>query len=80
MAKGLQYRPETQVGEVVVDQAQGDAIDPAQGAQVDDVLALIDAKGLGNMRAGGAQHRQQLFAGGIAALFQQVLAEPRPEH
>ena len=61
----------------MVDQAQGDAIDPAQGAQVDDVLALIDAKGLGNMRAGGAQHRQQLFAGGIAALFQQVLAEPR---
>lgn len=29
------------------------------------------------MGAGGAQHRQQLFAGGIAALFQQVLAEAR---
>ncbi len=61
----------------MVDQAQGDAIDPAQGTQVDHALALIDAKGLGDMGAGGAQHRQQLFAGGIAALFQQVLAEAR---
>ena len=61
----------------MVNQAQGDAIDPAQGTQVDHVLALIDAKGLGDMGAGGAQHRQQLFAGGIAALFQQVLAEAR---
>ena len=61
----------------MVDQAQGDAIDPAQGTQVDHVLALIDAKGFGDMGAGRAQHRQQLFAGGIAALFQQVLAEAR---
>ena len=61
----------------MVNQAQGDAIDPAQGTQVDHVLALIDAKGLGDMGAGGAQHRQQLFAGGMAALIQQVLTKAR---
>ena len=61
----------------MVNQAQGDAIDPAQGAQMNDVLALANTKGFGNVRAGGAQYRQQFFAGGIAALFQQVLAETR---
>ncbi len=54
VAEGLQHRPEAQVGKVVVNQAQGDAIDPAQGAQVDDILALANAKGLGNVRWRGA--------------------------
>ncbi len=59
----------------MVDQAQGDAIDPAQGTQVDHVLALIDAKGFGDMGAGGRSTDSSCWW--IAALFQQVLAEAR---
>jgi hypothetical protein len=50
--EGLQHRPEAQVGEVVVDQAQRDAVDAAQGAQVNDVVAFINAKGFGDVAAG----------------------------
>ena len=49
MGKGLQNRPQSQVGKVVVYQAQRDAVNAAQGAQVDDVIAFINDKGFGNV-------------------------------
>ena len=47
VGKGLQNRPQSQVGKVVVYQAQRDAVNAAQGAQVDDVIAFINGKGFG---------------------------------
>ena len=77
MGEGLQHRPEAQVGEVVVNQTQRHAVNPAQGAQMNDGFAFGDAKGFGNVAAGRAQHRQQFLAGRVAALFQQILAKTR---
>ncbi len=75
--ESLQRWPEAQVGEVVVDQAQRDAVDAAQGPEMNDVVAFINAKGFGDVAAGRAQYRQQLFAGRVAALIEQILAEAR---
>ena len=40
----LQHRPQRQVGEVVVYLAHRHAVDPTQGTQVDDIVALLNAQ------------------------------------
>ena len=61
----------------MVDQAQGDAIDPAQGTQVDHVLALIDAKGVRDMGAGRGAAPTAAFRWWDRCLVPAGLAEAR---
>ena len=61
----------------MVYQAQGDTVNAAQGAQVNDVIAFTDGKRIGNVATGRTQHRPQLFAGRVAALFEKILAKAR---
>ncbi len=44
---------------------------------MDNVLALGNPQCVSDVTGGRAQHRQQFFAGGMAALVQQVLAKTR---
>lgn len=73
----LQNGPEGEVREVVVDLTDRHAVHPAQRAQVNDVVALLNPQRVRHVAGGRAQDRQQLFAGGVAALIEKVLAKTR---
>ena len=48
----MQHRPEAQVAEVVIYLADRHAIDPAQGAQMHNVVALLNTQRIGYMAGG----------------------------
>ena len=61
----------------MVDLTNRHAVHPAQRAQVYHVVALLNPQRVRHVAGGRAQYREQLFAGGMATLIEQVLAKTR---
>ena len=73
----LEHVPEGEVRKVMVYLAYRHAVNATQGTQVNDIVALLNAQRVRHVAGGRTQYREQLFAGRVAALIQQVLAKAR---